>query len=281
MQPRTLQQIISELNPTFQAQTKSLQQQQQLIPQQIKTEETALGAKQTEAFDNILSGARRRGLGFAGIPVGEQARYSATEYLPALARLRQQGQQQAMSLQDAILGINERRDTLGQQIYQTEQDREFQRQQAEANRRAAAAAAAMPSFSILGQGNGGSQPTGPRAVLQGPGNAQFLDANNRPITAGQYAKQTGVDIRDVLFDIGNNGNERAALLYNQLRPLRGEQLNNAIRMYERNFPYVFGGYLSGQPQQASRPTTSAPTRTTPSQPRFGAGIQTVPMIGVR
>ncbi len=32
---RTLSQIIAELNPTFQAQTKSLQSQQQLIPQEI------------------------------------------------------------------------------------------------------------------------------------------------------------------------------------------------------------------------------------------------------
>lgn len=278
MQPRTLQQIISELNPTFQAQTQSLQQRQQLIPEQIKSEEAALGAKQTEAFDNILGGARRRGLGFAGIPLGEQARYSATEYLPALARLRQQGQQQAMSLQDAILGINERRDTLAQQIFQTEQDRAFQREQAEANRRAQAAANAALMPTLGGFGGSTSQTpqpqAGPRAILKSAGNAQFVDANNKPITAGQFARAKGMDIRDVLYDIGQNGDARAAQLYNQLRILSGNALTNAIRSYERTFPYIFGGYVQGQ-NSVLRPlgqSSSTPQRPAAPQQTRTAGI---------
>jgi hypothetical protein len=126
MATRTLQQIISELSPTFKPQIKSLEQRAQLIPGQIQAEESALGAQKDQAYEDIVSGARRRGLGFSGVPLGEQAKYAATDYAPALARLRQSGQERAYSLQDAILGINERRDTLGQQIYQTEQDRAAQ-----------------------------------------------------------------------------------------------------------------------------------------------------------
>src|SRR5688500_11877662 len=110
MQPsvRTLDQIISEIRGVYDPQVNTLRQKQSSIPDVIRGEETALGAKKDQAFGDIVSGARRRGLGFSGIPLGEQAKYSATEYMPALARLRQSGQDQATSLEEAILGVNER-----------------------------------------------------------------------------------------------------------------------------------------------------------------------------
>ena len=158
---RTLQQIITELKPTYAAQAKSLQEQANLIPQQIETEEQALNAKKDQAFRDILSGARRRGLGFSGIPLAEQAQYASTEFAPALARLRDAGHERALSLQQAILGINERRDTLARQIYQQEQDRAFQAEQARLAREAqersaarAAAAAAQPTMNLQRQVDG-------------------------------------------------------------------------------------------------------------------------------
>lgn len=247
MQPRTLQQIISELNPTFQAQTQSLQQQQQLIPQEIASQEQALNAQKDVAYEDIVSGARRRGLGFSGVPLGEQAKYAATQYAPALAGLRQQGQQKAMSLQDAILGINERRDTLGQQIYQTEQDRAFQAQQAEANRRAQASSQVIPTQiqGILDKLNNGNQSTqAPRAVQKSPGNFAFFDAQNRPITAAQYAQATKTDIRDVLYELGNAGDESAKKFYNLLRGIKTEAgVNSTIAQIAKTAPQIFGGYV--------------------------------------
>ena len=267
MQPRTLAQIVSELNPTYQAQTQSLQAQQQLIPGQIQTEEKALGAKQEQAFGDILTGARRRGLGFAGIPVGEQAKYSATEYLPALARLRQQGQQQAMSLQDAILGINERRDTMAQQIYQTEQDRAFQGQQAEANRRATAAAAAasrptLASLGGVGQGGTQAQTAAPRAVRNSTGGFTFLDASSKPITAAQYAQATNTDIRDVLYNLGQNGDVQAAKFYNLLRGINSEDgINNTIAQVAKTAPQIFGGYVLPESYRNNRAVVDYQTQT--------------------
>lgn len=208
---RTLAQIISELNPTFQAQTKSLQQQQGLIPGEIKTQESALNAQKDAAYGDILAGAQRRGLGFSGIPLGEQAKYAATNYAPALAQLRQQGQQKAMSLQDAILGINERRDTLGQQIYQQEQDRAFQAAEAEKNRRAQAAAAAMPTFGDFG---GGGSPSAPKAKIpsiqqRADKGFNFQDATGRAISAAAYSKLTGVPFRTLLQQMANKGDQGA------------------------------------------------------------------------
>ena len=87
--------------------------------------------------------------------------YASTEYAPALARLRNAGHERALSLQQAILGVNERRDTLAQQIYQQEQDRAFQAEQARLAReaqerqaaaaRASAAAAAQPTLDLQRQ----------------------------------------------------------------------------------------------------------------------------------
>jgi len=170
---KSLDQIISELNSSYQPQVDLLRTRQQAIPGAIKAEETALGAKKDQAYDDILSGARRRGLGFAGIPLGEQAKYAATEYTPALARLRQSGQEQATSLEESILGINERRNTLAQTIYQQERDRDeqirqFNAQLAEqaAARRAAAASSGGGGMgsalaSLFGGGGGAEAPADP------------------------------------------------------------------------------------------------------------------------
>lgn len=164
MQPRTLDQIIAELNPTYEPQIQSLRSRQALIPKQIAEEEKGLQAKQETAFGDILGGARRRGLGFSGIPLSEQARYTSTEFLPALARLRQQGKEQAFSLEDAILGISERRNTLAQQLRQQEIDRAEQMRQfneslAEQQRQRAAASAAAfsPSFDGATSAGGSTQ----------------------------------------------------------------------------------------------------------------------------
>jgi len=156
MAARTLEQIISELSPSYAKQTQSLQDRANLIPGQIQSETAGLEAKQTNAFEQILGGARRRGLGFSGIPLGEQAKYTATDFLPAVARLRQSGVEQATSLQDAINNVNLQRDTFGQQIFQQEQDRAAQERQA-AQARASQAAAAQATFGSLGFGGDASQ----------------------------------------------------------------------------------------------------------------------------
>lgn len=159
MQPRTLDQIQAELASTYDPQVNAIRSRQALIPGQMAEEEKGLEAKQQLAFGNILNGARRRGLGFSGIPLGEQATYTASEYLPAIARLRQTGKEQQMSLEDAILGINERRNTTAQSLYQAELDRAEQRRQFEAQLAAQREAAARASASSFSPSYDGGQQT--------------------------------------------------------------------------------------------------------------------------
>jgi len=257
---RTLEQIISELNPTFQAQTQSLEQRAQLIPGQIQAEESALGAKKDEAYGDIINGARRRGLGFSGVPLGEQARYAATEYAPALARLRQSGQERAMSLQDAILGINERRDTLGQQIYQTEQDRDAQERAAAAAR----AAAARPSLgNIFGNGGGGGAgaSTLPKITQSDSGYA-FTDPYGKPISAADYVRlynsQGGqLTYRQLLQQMANTGDANAKVALNYVGD--DAQFGNAPAQYRAALEALGATGSYQQPSTRTTSGTSAPT----------------------
>lgn len=189
MPVRTLDQILAELSSAYDPQIANIRKRQELIPQQVAAEEQGLGAQQTQAFDQILGGARRRGLGFSGIPLAEQAQYSATQYMPALARLRQSSRDQAMSLEDAILGVNERRNTQAQQLQQSdyardfqerqfaEQQRQFNEQQAAQQRAAASQGSALGA--LFGGGGGGAPAPGGGAAPNGIQKVAYDDVRTR------------------------------------------------------------------------------------------------------
>jgi len=203
MQPRTLESILSELDNTagYGAQTQSLRKQQALIPGQIADEEKGLQARQGQAFDDILGGARRRGMGFSGIPLQEQAKYTSTEFLPAMAQLRQQGRQQAHSLEDAILGIQERRTTAGLGIRQNEQQMAEQQRQFNENlnlqrAQADASRGINPTLGVTGQAN---------VAQRKDKGYDFKDPYGNPISAAAYAAATGIPFRQLLQTMANQG----------------------------------------------------------------------------
>lgn len=216
MQPRSLQQVLSELDSVYNPQIDSLRTRQAALPGQMQAEEQGLQAKQEQAYGSIVDGARRRGLGFSGIPLGEQAKYSATEYMPALARLRQQSKEQAMSLEDAILGIQERRMGQGQSIYENErsfaeQQRQFNEQMRASERQAAASRAAASAFSPSLGGGGGGQGGGASFVEQRQDKGfNFKDQSGRPISAAAYAAATGTPFRDLLQRMAQAGDQGAS-----------------------------------------------------------------------
>lgn len=237
MATRSLDQIVSSLGSVYDPQVQSIRNQQNLIPESVANEEKGLQAKQTQAFDDILGGARRRGMGFAGIPLAEQAKYTSTEFLPALARLRQDARQKQMSLEDAILGINERRNTSAQQIYQNElnldeqrrqfdENLRFQREQMAAQQRAAAASSFSPSFGNSAPSGGGSKlPAGMEARTDKLGKFTGFNftVNNKPVSAAQYAAANKIPIGDLLYRMGESGDTTAQSAYNWIKYI---QTNN-------------------------------------------------------
>jgi hypothetical protein len=201
MAVQTLDQIVKSISGVYNPQVKLLRQRQSAIPQSLQAEEQGLQAKQTQSFEEMIGGARRRGLGFSGIPIQEQAKYNATEYMPALARLKQSGRENAMSLEEAILGVRERQNTMASQMRDgqlsrdmalrqlAEQRRQFDAQLAE--QRAAAARASSgggggfsPSMGDIfgGGGGGGSAPAaggGNKIQQQAEANLQKILSRGR------------------------------------------------------------------------------------------------------
>jgi hypothetical protein len=166
---QTLDQVIASLGSIYDPQIQSVRDQQAAIPGQIANQEQALQAKQDSAFGDILNGARSRGLGFSGIPLSEQAKYTATDYLPALANLHTAGINQQHSLTDAINKINEDRFNAGNNIYQFGVQQDYAQQQLayqkakDAADRAAAERAASSFNPSLGGAGGPAAPQAPTA----------------------------------------------------------------------------------------------------------------------
>ncbi len=238
MQPRSLQQVLTELDSVYNPQIDNLRTRQAGLPGQMQAEEQGLKAQESDYFDNtIMADARRRGVGFGGIPQGERARYGATQFLPALARLKQQSKDQAMSLEDAILGIQERRNTQGQSIYEGErnfgeQQRQFNAQQqmareqmAASQRAASVAAQGYPSNGYIAPG-GGQPPQSPQKAVQGSygfkngkdgaGGFSFRDAKGNQLSAYDYAKLNGANFNDLLTRMASSGDVYARSALNSM-----------------------------------------------------------------
>jgi len=280
---RTLDQIIAELNPTYQPQIQSIQSQQALIPGQIQTAETALGAKQQSAFGDILSGARRRGTGiaFGGIPLSEQAKYTATEYMPALANLRTAGTQQATSMQDAINAINERRDTAAQNIYQTEQDRLFTEQENARNRAATSASAFNPT-NFADYFTKATEASKPYYEYDATKGYNFKDAVGTPITAIQFANMTGTPVQQLLKDMAAKGDRNAKIALNIVNS-NGEFTNAPAEMKPLLEAIGATGtytqpFVSGSTQSVGRNIATSALKRTPAE-SYMAKLFGLPQMG--
>lgn len=204
-------------------------------------------------------------MGFSGIPLQEQAQYNATQYAPALAHLTQQSKDQAQSLEDAILGLNQQKYTQGQSIYENdrnfaEQQRQFNENLAMQQRQLAAQQAAASAFNpSLGYG-GGSQPstqTAPQSVggygfrngKDGTGGYAFVDDRGNPISAYDYATKNGINFYSLLGKMAASGDAYARSALNN---------TNGPGAIDRNkFYWLFNATA---PQQAAQPK-QRPSRT--------------------
>lgn len=250
---RTLDQISKQLDSTYAGSRSAYQAKLDALPGEIEAGIAQADAKLGQANDQILAGARRRGLGFSGIPVGEQAEYAATEYAPAIANLKSSGRNTELSILDALSGLDRERLSQAQGIRDSELAREFQERQfkeqqrqfnlqLEESRKQAAAARAAAATAGVGAylGGGGTKTTAaPRVVQSRPGSFAFYDANNRPITAAQYARQSGTNIGDLLYEMGTAGDRSAQYAYNQLKDRPNDP--TMMNILKRQFSHIFGG----------------------------------------
>jgi hypothetical protein len=203
MAARTLEQIINELNTSSQPQIDSMRNRKQGLAGELQADEQALAGQQNRAFTQITDGARRRGLGFSGIPLGEQAQYASDVYLPSLTRARNDFRNRELSLEDAIQGVFSNNRSQGQSIYQAEQDRAEQIRQYNENMAFQREQAARAARAAAGNG----APAWLQALLggsQSQATADDADARYRAWLASQRGLKVNTNYAPVVSS-GKNG----------------------------------------------------------------------------
>lgn len=225
---RSLESIIQEIDPGYSGSRSLIQQQQAALPGETDAQLAGLQAQAQQSHTDILDGARRRGLGFGGIPIAEQVKYDSTQFKPAVASLYANQNNRRMTLEESLnaLGRDQRNSALNlreSEVAREEQQRQFnenlalQKAQFEESKRQAARAAAASSTNLGGyfgsDGSAGGAAGGSAKAAQiartSNGGFNFFDAAGRPINAAQYSQMVGVGYRDLLSQMAKGGDKNA------------------------------------------------------------------------
>jgi hypothetical protein len=232
---RDIADIIKELDAGYDPGRQLVQKKLAEAPAAFQAQEAGLKAQEQDYFDNtILTGARQRGMGFSGIPEGERARYGATQYMPAVAKLKTSQNDYQGSLTSALNDINldQRKTAMG--IRQTELDREEQQRQF--NETLAAQERARASSG--GGGGGGFSPTLSMPTLdtastapKGPSLQTFL-AQKYASKPNALRSEQDQWVREFAVASGSNANDPTLwAAYDKLYPWA--QYNDAVRTQKK------------------------------------------------
>jgi len=129
--PQMLADIMKESDSYYQPKKDLYNQQLSQTDPQQQAEVQGLQQQQQDSFSQIRDQAQRRGLFFSGIPLAEQAKYTATQFLPAVANLQGKYAQQRFGLSNALTDLGSQQYKDAMDIQQHQKDQEFQAQQAE------------------------------------------------------------------------------------------------------------------------------------------------------
>lgn len=266
MATRYVQQASNQSDPVYKGAIQGVSAQ---IPQVNDLYEALVAGLEGQAMggtEDILASAEQRGVGRARL--GEDVGATLNTALD-LERNRAGAQQagdisaitgnltdlrtdrvtnrQALgdSFQDIGLAKQENQLILQEQKRQYEQNMLALKRQAELDKKAAAIQRSRASSSGGGggygysSGSGGGGQSGPLAEQREDGGFNFTDSKGNPISAAKYAQQTGQDIRDVLQQMGQNGDEYAKQVYNQL--LADPTPSKRLKQYKQLYSPLFWG----------------------------------------
>lgn len=211
---RALSQILAELDNVYRPQRDLYNQQINTLDPQLQAEEQGLQAQKQDSFNQIQQGANRRGLNFSGIPLQEQAQYTGQSYLPAVANLKAKYAQQRFNLQDAIAKIQSEQYMKGQDIYQTELDRDAAAEAARSAGGGSGGGGGGLDFGGFGGGGGGAPAAAraggrPQIQQRAGGGFNFQDAQGRGISAARYAQLANIPFRTLLSQMAKAGDSGA------------------------------------------------------------------------
>lgn len=202
----TFDQANASLGVTYDPQVQALQAQNPQIDQQLTTTLSSLDQAKVNAFKDITNSANSKGMLFSGFTPDQQATYTGTKYLPAVANARTSAQNAKNTLLDKINTINSNRQNQARGIVSAAetaaQNYTLKQQQI-----AASAAPSRASSSGSSGGSGGltaAQTAAQYSVKQlTSGNYAFTGPNKAPISMYNYAQQTGNSMLDLLKNSGS------------------------------------------------------------------------------
>lgn len=252
---------MKELNSVYNPQRDIYNKQINALPGQQEAQMKGLQSAKEDAFNQIVTGANRRGVAFGGIPLEEQQSYLGSSYLPAVANLKNRFIQQKGSLQEALAELAGRQRAEARDIYDREYARELEQQRLEEARRAAARASSGGGgggvFNLGGDWSGTSetpaiQQPEYQSMQKSNGSFAFTDPNGNPISAATYAKATGINFIDLVQQMARAGDKGAS----QIQGLIGNDFGydpSKIAGKEN----IYNAFIWGTPyQQAKRYTGS-------------------------
>lgn len=122
-------QYYNQLNPYFDPQRAVIAQQRAALEPQMQSQISALEQAKINAYRDIGTTARARGMQFSGFSPEQEARYTGATYLPALANVRSQYAAGMTALDKALADIGLAQGTQALNIYQTEKTRAQEQEQ--------------------------------------------------------------------------------------------------------------------------------------------------------
>ena len=192
-----LQEIYNQLESVYAPQRAVLQQQAPLIEQQAAAQRASLEQARQNAFRDITTAAGSRGMLFSGFTPAEQATYTGTKYLPALAGVEQTAAQRRLSLEQQLGQTKITQQTQAQNILQKQIEEENRAREAELKRQTDLQAARISA------GKSGRAATekawGKVKAGEGAGGGfSYQSPGGLPVSAATWAYNNNVPLSQVL-----------------------------------------------------------------------------------
>lgn len=175
---QSLAEVMGTLDPAYNGQQALIDQTRSGLGAKYGAQKTGLEATKVQGFNTINNQATGRGMSFSGIPLDEQATYLSTKYLPGLAAIDQQQNEEDMGLQrdSAKLGTEKANQALGI-VEGQKKDLNSWNMQQESLAAQAREAAANRAFQAAEAAKSRSF-TASQNAPTGPTNAQVVDSMN-------------------------------------------------------------------------------------------------------
>ena len=234
-----LQQISKDYEPTraaIQNQINAIPEQQRIALADINAQFANRQGELDRQRDSFNYGANNqmnnRGLAWSNIGQNYASSNNRNVYAPAVANLQQNQRQdlnratetyqnRRFDLENYLNSLIDEQAKQARAMWNEEQNR------AAAQRAAAAQAAAMGNYLSAGAGqqaSGGGWVMRPKNNVDGTKGYEFFDPSGKPVSATTFAAGKGVNLQNLLSDMGKAGDKfagEAAWMLGQIAPLGG------------------------------------------------------------